>query len=386
MSGMIKQLKRLGQRGDTIVEVMIVLAVLGLALSISYATANRGLQQSRNAQEHSQALGIIDSQVELLRSAFAKQAGSTLPGTPFCLAPPGASQVVNPTTLGTGANGFRESIKTDPIDPGDPNANTAYPGPCTQNNLYRVSIVNRGSGVYDLRVRWSGISNLGRQQEELTYKVSTVTLSGGGGYGDSETPPPPPFSGALTVTVKAIPPTGPQGTAYDPTPNCGLAWTATNKNGITVNLTGTGGLFTKSTDINSIASFTGVQQGDTYAIGINRAGWILCPGQNTGVPSATAPVPNVTRYIYPQCSPYYTYHYNWVFGARHPELDGYYYTIPPASYSYPNAYSSFVAGPPYRWYVWSGDWSRAGEGLLYYWIWDAVWTLTSIDTQYYCSP
>ncbi|HXE10132.1 MAG TPA: hypothetical protein VN554_01775, partial [Verrucomicrobiae bacterium] len=55
--------KKLDATGDTIIEVLIVLAVLGLSLSISYATANKGLQQSRNAQEHSAALGIIDSQV-----------------------------------------------------------------------------------------------------------------------------------------------------------------------------------------------------------------------------------------------------------------------------------------------------------------------------------
>lgn len=60
-------LKRLTQTGDTIVEVMVVLAVLGLAISISYATANRSLLNARQAQENSDAAGYVQAQVENLR-------------------------------------------------------------------------------------------------------------------------------------------------------------------------------------------------------------------------------------------------------------------------------------------------------------------------------
>ena len=41
------------QRGDTIIEVLIVLAVLGLAIGITYATANRSILNARQAQESS---------------------------------------------------------------------------------------------------------------------------------------------------------------------------------------------------------------------------------------------------------------------------------------------------------------------------------------------
>lgn len=58
----------LNQLGDTIIEVMVVLAVLGLAIGISYATANRSLQNSRQAQENSIATEIAQSQVEQLVS------------------------------------------------------------------------------------------------------------------------------------------------------------------------------------------------------------------------------------------------------------------------------------------------------------------------------
>lgn len=61
-------LKRLTSRGDTIVEVMVVLAVLGLALSIAYATANRSLMGARQAQENSEATALAQSQIEQLRA------------------------------------------------------------------------------------------------------------------------------------------------------------------------------------------------------------------------------------------------------------------------------------------------------------------------------
>jgi prepilin-type N-terminal cleavage/methylation domain-containing protein len=61
-------LKALRQRGDTIIEVMIVLAVLGLAISIAYATANRSLLNTRQAQESSRGAALAQSQIEQLRA------------------------------------------------------------------------------------------------------------------------------------------------------------------------------------------------------------------------------------------------------------------------------------------------------------------------------
>ncbi len=86
-------LKRLNMRGDTIIEVMIVLAVLGLAISISYSTANRSLLNTRQAQENSEATKVLQSQIEGIRILGAN--GPTDPadpllnpythGVPFCI-------------------------------------------------------------------------------------------------------------------------------------------------------------------------------------------------------------------------------------------------------------------------------------------------------------
>jgi prepilin-type N-terminal cleavage/methylation domain-containing protein len=93
---MLKYLKKTGQSGDTIVEVMVVLAILGLAISVSYATANRSLLNARQAQENSQASELVQSQVEALRTLT--QIGTT-PNVfttaleNYCLVPSGSTYV-----------------------------------------------------------------------------------------------------------------------------------------------------------------------------------------------------------------------------------------------------------------------------------------------------
>ena len=84
---MLTRLRRLNQRGDTIVEVLIVLAVVGLALGLSYSTANRSLLGTRSAEENSQATALLQGQLEDLRSLANSTAPSTIfnQGGAFCI-------------------------------------------------------------------------------------------------------------------------------------------------------------------------------------------------------------------------------------------------------------------------------------------------------------
>jgi type II secretory pathway pseudopilin PulG len=102
----VKKPKTFNQLGDTIVEVMVVLAVLGLAISISYATANRSLLNTRQALENSQATELVRSQVEAIRSMACSTGNincSANPalfttGTSFCIDTTASSYNVIPTT------------------------------------------------------------------------------------------------------------------------------------------------------------------------------------------------------------------------------------------------------------------------------------------------
>lgn len=55
------------ERGDTIVEVLFAIAVIGFVLGASYASASRSVRLGRDAQEHTQALKLAETQVERLK-------------------------------------------------------------------------------------------------------------------------------------------------------------------------------------------------------------------------------------------------------------------------------------------------------------------------------
>lgn len=160
------------QRGDTIVEVLVCLAVLGLALGVSFATANRSLQMARNAQEHSEALQYLNSQVEMVRAAASN------------------NDLYNPALYGA-AHPFCMTMPA-PDAPGDPTpppqpVSVAAGGSCTINERYELSItydpapVATASGpinqdIFTFTVSWDGIGTLGPQKEQLRYKIHNTTL------------------------------------------------------------------------------------------------------------------------------------------------------------------------------------------------------------------
>ena len=109
---------RKSQSGDTIVEVLIALSILGLALSIAYATANRSITAIRLANETSNATAITKSQIELLRGT-----SSTTTYTNFCL---------------TSTDTFKDNSSPNPL--------------CT-SGIYSTNITQT-NGVYKVETTW----------------------------------------------------------------------------------------------------------------------------------------------------------------------------------------------------------------------------------------
>lgn len=171
--------------GDTIVEVLIVLTILSFSFGISYATAKGGLTRAQNSQEHSQALGYINSQIELVRSAVVKN---------------------NQNALLKNGNDFCMDTNGDPALSGS--VLTSTPPNCQQQNgRYNVTakyhdVGDSAKNYYHFNVTWDGLGTLGSQHEDLTYKILQVsTLAAGtpyqggnpgGGYQNNQPPPAPP--------------------------------------------------------------------------------------------------------------------------------------------------------------------------------------------------
>lgn len=58
---------KLNQSGDTIIEVLLSIAILSMVLSVAYSLSNRSAQTTRQAQERAEALKLTEGQMERLR-------------------------------------------------------------------------------------------------------------------------------------------------------------------------------------------------------------------------------------------------------------------------------------------------------------------------------
>ena len=167
--------KKLTQTGDTIVEVMIVLAVLGSAIGLSYATANRSLLNARQAQENAEAARLAQSQIESLYTpssitdpANANYLYKNSPAVTFCMNGsgnkvtgfPAASEAVNQRDLAYSGN------VADTATDGD------FPVGCHQG-LYHYSIRydRDDNDKFTIVVVWDDALGQGRDTVTLTYRI-----------------------------------------------------------------------------------------------------------------------------------------------------------------------------------------------------------------------
>jgi type II secretory pathway pseudopilin PulG len=148
--------------GDTIVEVMVVLAVLGLAVGISFATANRSLLATRAAQENSQATSYLQSQIEELRYLAPAGSGQNIfrQGQFFC---------VNTTTnmVVTGfSGGFNQtSLQNYGNYPTNPN------GGCVKSFYHLAIAYNPAGDTFTLTAYWDDVQGQGQDTATLNYRV-----------------------------------------------------------------------------------------------------------------------------------------------------------------------------------------------------------------------
>jgi len=145
---------RKNQLGDTIVEVMIAISVVGMVLGASYATSNRALQTGRFAQEHTEALKLAESQIEKIK--YIASVPSTL-----------ALQNIFSTTENTFC--ITDSfVKVSSVKPG-------YAGSCTGiSGLYTALVTytpDSGNDLFSVKITWDRIGSSLKGTVEIAYRL-----------------------------------------------------------------------------------------------------------------------------------------------------------------------------------------------------------------------
>jgi prepilin-type N-terminal cleavage/methylation domain-containing protein len=111
---------RNSERGDTIVEVMFAMAIIGVVLAAAYGIASKNLQTSQLAKERTQATQIAESQLEQLKALRDDPADGN-----FCLDIESASYIttiadVNNITEPECISGFFSKSITKNVDGNNP--------------------------------------------------------------------------------------------------------------------------------------------------------------------------------------------------------------------------------------------------------------------------
>lgn len=154
------------EAGDTIVEVMIVLAILGLAISTSYAIANRSLLNARQAQESSIATELAQSQIEQIRRLIDR--GPTDANNVFLVAAPQRFCI----------DGSGDVAKTGFIN--DLPADFAHYPPACVNGFYHISVKYDPSSSNDdftVRVLWDNVAGQGTDSVTVSYRIHKENIA-----------------------------------------------------------------------------------------------------------------------------------------------------------------------------------------------------------------
>lgn len=140
------------QRGDTIVEVLIAIAVITLVLGGAYVTTNRSLQATRAAQERVNALKLAESQMEQIKALAANnptELFGTTTASPFCIAK---------------ATGL-------PVEDDDPACAVGLSGdPASSEPIFNISIT-RTSNYFVLTEIWVDVSGRNNDSLQMRYRV-----------------------------------------------------------------------------------------------------------------------------------------------------------------------------------------------------------------------
>lgn len=158
---MMKHIKN--QRGDTIVEVLIAVVVIGLAIGLAYGISSRSLRVARQSQERVEAVKQAEGQIERLKSLAASNNNQDIfDRSVFCIAD-------NNQPQNFGAEYGSSSLKaTDTTLQGYPN--NAQGTACVKG-LYHLAIYEEQDNEFAVSARWFSIGNTDTEEVRIKYRL-----------------------------------------------------------------------------------------------------------------------------------------------------------------------------------------------------------------------
>jgi type II secretory pathway pseudopilin PulG len=133
---------RLGSRGDTIVEVLLAIAIVSSVLGGAFVSASRSLRGTQISQERGEALKLVEGQLELVKAALydeTKDDAIFAAVGDFC---------VNETSLTPIAGGCNQGV----------------------GGRYRLT-VRRTGNTFNASARWTKIGSSTPEQVNITYRA-----------------------------------------------------------------------------------------------------------------------------------------------------------------------------------------------------------------------
>lgn len=145
--------KSAGERGDTMVEVLIAIAVVSLVLGGAYVTTNNSLQSARAAQERSIALKLAESQIEQIKGIAGDPTRSDLIFD---------GSAPNPFCISTGGDPVTDSHDDCKLGPDATHA--------TVEPIFTIKVTRTGNNFL-LEESWANVSGKTTDKLQLRYRA-----------------------------------------------------------------------------------------------------------------------------------------------------------------------------------------------------------------------
>lgn len=151
-------MKFLNAKGDTIVEVLLALAVVSAVLGGAYVSSNRSLNSTRDSQERGEAIKLAEGQLERIKGTAKTNAVLFSTNAIFCLD--------DTSVMQNNGMGSVPALNSDTLV--SPN----YNAQCIKqpSGVSYYMSVQRTGNQFTVRARWNKLGG-GQNEVKITYRI-----------------------------------------------------------------------------------------------------------------------------------------------------------------------------------------------------------------------